>query len=138
MILKEHTGYGAKLLRSSRIGVLEAAAEAAAFHHCRWDRVDCALAKQDIPLVARVAALCSAFDALTHDRPWRKARSVSAALKDIEVGAGKQFDPDLAVAFVGAIRSAYWKARDWEQYLSEEAESMSFVRARRLHGRLEH
>jgi HD-GYP domain-containing protein (c-di-GMP phosphodiesterase class II) len=111
---------------------VEAAAAAAESHHCGWDGLDSARAGQDIPAVGRVAAVCGALDALSHDRPFRRAGSVSAALQDIEAGAGKQFDPDLTIAFVEAIRSAYWRARDWEKYLSEEAESMSFAGASRL------
>jgi HD-GYP domain-containing protein (c-di-GMP phosphodiesterase class II) len=129
VVVSEHQAQGAQLLESTRIGLLDTAAQAARFHHARFDAPDGGL---QVPLLARVAAICSAFEALTHNRPWRPAFSVSAALQDIERESGALFDPELVEAFVAAVRKTYWTVRDWEAFLAEEAASSSFSRARRI------
>ncbi|MGH2381066.1 MAG: HD domain-containing phosphohydrolase [Candidatus Limnocylindria bacterium] len=74
-------------------------------HHERWDGrgYPDRLAGEAIPLGARIVALADAFDAMTHDRHYRAARSVADALTEIHAGAGSQFDPELAPVFVAAI-----------------------------------
>lgn len=70
-------------------------------HHERWDGTGYPdrLARDEIPLAARVFAVADTFDALTSDRPYRAAASFSAARAVIAEGAGTQFDPDVAAAF---------------------------------------
>jgi putative two-component system response regulator len=128
-VVSEHQATGAQLLEANRIGLLDTAAQAARFHHVRFDASDGGL---QVPQLARVAAICSAFEALTHNRPWRPALTVSAALQDIEREAGAVFDPELVEAFVAVVRKTYWLERDWEAFLAEEAASSSFARARRI------
>jgi HD-GYP domain-containing protein (c-di-GMP phosphodiesterase class II) len=73
-----------------------------ASHHERWDGTGYPrrLAGTDIPLAARIFAVVDAFDAMTNDRPYRKALPVEVAVDEIERGAGTQFDPAVARAFV--------------------------------------
>jgi response regulator RpfG family c-di-GMP phosphodiesterase len=54
----------------------------------------------EIPLVARIFAVVDAFDAMTNDRPYRKAASQAWAEAEIQRHAGTQFDPDVVGAFV--------------------------------------
>jgi putative two-component system response regulator len=71
-------------------------------HHERWDGLgypDC-LADEAIPIGARIVAIVDAFDAMTHERPYRRARSVEDALGEIVRCGGKQFDPALVPLFV--------------------------------------
>jgi putative nucleotidyltransferase with HDIG domain len=55
---------------------------------------------EQIPFGARILAVCDAFDALTTDRPYRKALSADQAIAEIKEGAGTQFDPQVVKAFL--------------------------------------
>jgi HD-GYP domain-containing protein (c-di-GMP phosphodiesterase class II) len=58
----------------------------------------------DIPLGARIIAVADAYDAMTSDRPYRKALPHEIALAELERGAGKQFDPAVVEAFIAPQR----------------------------------
>ena len=75
-------------------------------HHERWDGrgYPDGLAGTQIPLGARVITVADAYDAMTSDRPYRKALSSEIALAELRRGAGRQFDPDLVEAFIGCYR----------------------------------
>jgi HD-GYP domain-containing protein (c-di-GMP phosphodiesterase class II) len=70
-------------------------------HHERFDGrgYPDGLTGEAIPLGARVIAVADAFDAMTSDRPYRKALPLEVAVRELRDGAGRQFDPTLAVAF---------------------------------------
>jgi len=72
-------------------------------HHERWDGLGYPdrLAGREIPLAARIFALADALDAMTSDRPYRKARSWQEAAAEILSERGRQFDPDVVDAFGG-------------------------------------
>ncbi|MEQ8236617.1 MAG: HD domain-containing phosphohydrolase [Syntrophomonadaceae bacterium] len=75
-------------------------------HHERWDGKGYprGLRGENIPLAARILAVVDAFDAMTSNRPYRPALSVSAALSEIEGAIGTQFDPLTANIFVRLVR----------------------------------
>lgn len=75
---------------------------AAVFHHERWDGTGYpfGLKHKQIPLNARITSVCDAYDAITSFRPYRATRSHEEACKEIEMMAGKQFDPAIADAFL--------------------------------------
>ncbi len=84
-------------------------------HHERWDGSGYPdqLSGARIPLMARILAVADAFDAMTSDRPYRRGLNMQIALAEIRKGAGAQFDPDLAEAFVelwGISGDAYRRA----------------------------
>jgi len=54
-----------------------------------------------IPRLARIVAVADAFDAMTHDRPYRKGLSPDVAFAEVEKQRGRQFDPAFATAFLG-------------------------------------
>lgn len=71
-------------------------------HHERWDGQGYpqGLAGEEICLEARILAVADAFDAMTSQRVYRRALSIEEALAEVERGAGKQFAPECARAFL--------------------------------------
>jgi len=71
-------------------------------HHDHYDGTGLhqTVAGEDIPLGARILAVADAFDAMTSDRPYRPAMTVEEVLQEIRRGAGTQFDPLVASAFL--------------------------------------
>jgi HD-GYP domain-containing protein (c-di-GMP phosphodiesterase class II) len=53
------------------------------------------LRSQDVPIGARILNVADAFDAMTSDRPYRRALPLEAALRELERGAGTQFDREV-------------------------------------------
>jgi diguanylate cyclase (GGDEF)-like protein/putative nucleotidyltransferase with HDIG domain len=74
-------------------------------HHERWDGTGYprGLKGESIPFLARCLAITDTFDAMTSDRPYRGRLSLSVALKEIENGIGKQFDPEIAKLFLKLV-----------------------------------
>ncbi|MGH2775409.1 MAG: HD domain-containing phosphohydrolase [Actinomycetota bacterium] len=63
------------------------------------------LSGEDIPLGARIVAVCDAFDAMVSDRPYRGAMSVEEAVAELKRCAGTQFDAEVVGAFISDIRA---------------------------------
>jgi putative two-component system response regulator len=76
-------------------------------HHERWDGFGYPdrIAGEKIPLGARIVGLVDAFDAMTHDRPYRGALALDTALNEIRNGAGRQFDPSLSSTFLQIVET---------------------------------
>jgi HD-GYP domain-containing protein (c-di-GMP phosphodiesterase class II) len=74
-------------------------------HHERWDGTGYPdrLAGTDIPFGARVIAVADSFDAMTSERPYRRALSVEQAAQILRNGAGRQWDPSIVTAFLTSI-----------------------------------
>jgi len=89
----------------SKVGFLEGALPILLYHHERFDGkgYPFGLAADRIPIEARIFAVVDAYDAMTSDRPYRKAVSHEAAVKEIAANSGSQFDPDAVDAFVRVI-----------------------------------
>ena len=112
-VMKTHTELGARLLSSGSSPVLQMAALIAATHHERWDGKGYpqGLSGESIPLVGRIVAVADVFDALIHDRPYKKAWPFEDALAEIERSAGTQFDPRVVKAFL-KLRDDLQRLRD--------------------------
>jgi HD-GYP domain-containing protein (c-di-GMP phosphodiesterase class II) len=70
------------------------------YHHERWDGAgyEEGLAGEAIPIGARIVAVADTYDAITHDRPYREARSPAEAIDELTTMAGSQFDPAVVEA----------------------------------------
>lgn len=81
-------------------------------HHEWWDGhgYPLGLAGADIPLACRMLAIVDAYDAMTSDRPYRRAMSKQAALAELLSCAGKQFDPELVRRFCTLIETGEKRA----------------------------
>jgi diguanylate cyclase (GGDEF)-like protein/putative nucleotidyltransferase with HDIG domain len=101
--MREHPVTGMHML--SEIDSIAAAVPAITHHHERYDGTGYpdGLAGEEIPLASRVLMVTDAFDAMTSDRPYRKAMPVEDALKELQRNAGTQFDPEILEAFVRMI-----------------------------------
>jgi len=75
-------------------------------HHERWDGqgYPLDLGGEDIPIECRILAIVDTYEAMTHDRPYRRALSHREAIKEIEGCAGSQFDPRLVAKFLEIIQ----------------------------------
>jgi len=106
--MKRHPAIGFEILRSIRF--LEPAAEIVLSHQERWDGKGYpnGLGGANIPLGARIFAVADTLDAMTSDRPYRKALSYRAALDEIRLCSGTQFDPRVAEVFL-SMPSDLWK-----------------------------
>ncbi len=98
--IKQHTVKGYEIAISQQD--MGAIAQMILHHHERWDGKGYpdGLAGEDIPILSRIIAVVDSYDAMTHDRSYRKAMSVSDAIAEVKHCAGAQFDPMIAEAFV--------------------------------------
>jgi HD-GYP domain-containing protein (c-di-GMP phosphodiesterase class II) len=73
--------------------------------HERWDGTGYpdGLRAEEIPLGARIITICDAYDAMTHERPYRPARTAAEALEELRRGAGVRYDPTLVAVFVSTV-----------------------------------
>lgn len=104
-VMQTHAVIGAKMLAGSLSPVLQMAEQIAHFHHERWDGAGYPdrLSGEEIPKAARILAIVDFFDALTHDRVYRKAVPEDIVLEMIESGRETHFDPDVVRAFLEVI-----------------------------------
>ena len=103
-IMKGHTTAGARML--VHIPALKEVIPGIRNHHENWDGTGYpdGLAGEEIPLLGRIILIGDAFDAITTDRIYRRAKPVSHAMSQIEEYCGRQFDPSCAEAAQKAYR----------------------------------
>ena len=102
-IVKKHPMKGAKLL--SKFKPLKAILPIIKYHHENYNGTGYpkGLKKKDIPLTARILAVVSAFEAMITDKPYRKALTVNAAVKEVRKSSNIQFDPQIVEVFCEAV-----------------------------------
>ena len=95
-----HTKYGAEILNHFRH--LNDVALGVKGHHERFDGKGYPdkLCGEEIPLIARIIAVADSFDAMTTDRPYRKAIDLKGALEELRSNIGTQFDKKVVEAFI--------------------------------------
>jgi putative two-component system response regulator len=111
-IMMTHAELGMRLL--SKIDFLKEASEIVYSHQERFDGSGYprGLKGREIPMGARVFSIVDALDAMTSDRPYRKALPFEAARAEIVRSSGIQFDPDIVNVFMNIQKETWLKARD--------------------------
>lgn len=99
-IMRQHPVYAVEMLSS--IEYLKPALEIPGFHHEKWDGsgYPYGLKGEAIPMGARIFAIVDVWDALTSDRPYRKAWTREKTVEYIREQSGKHFDPKVVEAFL--------------------------------------
>lgn len=99
-VMRKHTDYALEVLQP--IEYLKNALDVPHYHHEKWDGSGYpkGLKGEEIPLSARVFAIVDVWDALTSDRPYRKAWPKTHALFYMRQQSGKHFDPHLLAIFL--------------------------------------
>jgi putative two-component system response regulator len=99
--MKSHATIGTEILSGHQSKLLEMARTIALHHHEKWDGSGYPHERRgdEMPLVGWIVALSDVFDALTSERPYKKAWDVGQALKYISTRRGKHFDPVLVNIF---------------------------------------
>jgi len=102
--MKTHTSLGAQMLSAGEFPLLQLAEQIALTHHERWDGTGYIGLREDaIPMAGRIVAVADVFDALTSERPYKKAWPLSEALEEIKCQSGPQFDPRIVEAFLNVV-----------------------------------
>jgi HD-GYP domain-containing protein (c-di-GMP phosphodiesterase class II) len=104
-VMRRHTVEGQRMLE--RVGgLLAEVGQVVRASHERWDGggYPDGLAGRDIPLPARIVTACDAFNAMTTDRPYRRALPPETALEEVRREAGRQFDPVVSDALDRVVR----------------------------------
>jgi len=96
-IMKTHAELGYNILKHSNREILKMAATVALEHHERWDGTGYPQGKkgEEIAISARITMVADVFDALTHDRCYKKAWSIDDTLSYFKEESGKMFEPKL-------------------------------------------
>lgn len=104
-IMKSHVRIGAELLAGDESDLLSLARAIALGHHEKWDGSGYpeGLAGEAIPQAARIVAVADVFDALTSERPYKKAWPLEQARAYIEEHAGRYFDPEVVEHFIKCL-----------------------------------
>jgi putative two-component system response regulator len=99
--MKQHAVFGYEILKGSESKVLQAGAAIALGHHEKFDGSGYpnGLVGENIPTFSRIVAVADVFDALTSERPYKKAWSLERACEHIQAGAGTHFDPLCVATF---------------------------------------
>lgn len=103
--MRTHVEIGGRILDGHDAPVMRMAHRIAMAHHERWDGAGYpkGLAGEDIPIEARIVAICDVFDALTSPRPYKAAWSIDDASNYLRDQAGRHFDPRLVASFMAIL-----------------------------------
>jgi putative nucleotidyltransferase with HDIG domain len=112
--MEQHVEIGLRIIRD--VEVLREVDPLIRYHQERWDgaRVGVkypgyfGLRGEEIPEGARILSVVDAFDAITHDRPYRAGNSVEVAVAELREEAGRQFDPRLVDVLAEVLREGEW------------------------------
>ncbi|WP_028582039.1 HD-GYP domain-containing protein [Desulfogranum japonicum] len=103
--MKSHCAIGADVIGFDDSDLLRLAREIALTHHEKWNGrgYPHGLIGDNIPLPGRIVAITDVFDALTSDRPYKKAWPTDSAVELLHKEAGEHFDPQLIPLFIQSL-----------------------------------
>jgi len=124
VIMQQHTIFGCKILTVEADGFLELARSIALTHHERWDGSGYpqGLAGEKIPVAGRITAVADVFDALSSNRPYKKALPLEESASIVFGERGAHFDPRMVDAFV-AVQEEIFTIR--QNYKDESGSTLS-------------
>jgi HD-GYP domain-containing protein (c-di-GMP phosphodiesterase class II) len=103
-ILRGHTTIGFEILE--QVKSLRDIAPIVKYHHEAWDGSGYpdGLRGEDVPLGARILAVCTAYDSMIHARAYRQQLDEETAVREIRAGAGTRYDPSVVDAFLQVLK----------------------------------
>ena len=111
-IMKTHSELGAAIIKDMDFPqdhpLVHTAWEICRWHHERWDGngYPLKLKGESIPLVARIVAIADAYDIMTTDTVYKKARTKEEAIGELKINAGHQFDPKIVEVFTNYLEKS--------------------------------
>ncbi len=104
--VKSHVNWGAHILKPMRS--LARVVSYLSHHHEHYDGsgYPAGLSNREIPIGSRIIAVADTFDAMTSDRPYRRALTIREAIIELKRCSGSQFDPDIVHAFIEVLKSS--------------------------------
>ncbi|UDL05374.1 HD-GYP domain-containing protein [Marinobacter sp. CA1] len=116
-IMRQHAEIGARIIGEDGSRLLRMARDIALYHHEKWDGsgYPYGLSGTDIPIEARIVALADVFDALTSERPYKKAWSIDDASALIREESGRHFDPELVEVFFRCLPQILQARTQWQE-----------------------
>lgn len=104
-IMQKHAEYGGEIIGEHPSPLLQLAKEVALFHHEKWNGKGYpnGMKGEEIPLSARIVAIADVFDALTSERPYKKAWPEDKVINLLQEEAGEHFDPTLVPLFINCL-----------------------------------
>jgi len=116
-IMRRHPEIGAEIIGEHNSPLLKAARIISMTHHEKWDGTGypSQLRGEEIPLIGRIIAVVDVFDALTTERPYKKAWAVEDAVAHLQQEAGRHFDPELVSLFLNIIPEILKVKNRWSE-----------------------
>ncbi len=101
-LMQQHVHFGVDIIGPGDSAIMQMARTIALCHHEKWDGSGYprGLAGEDIPLAGRVVAVADVFDALSSERPYKKAWPIEDCIAELKAQAGRHFDPRLVALFL--------------------------------------
>lgn len=113
-IMRRHPKIGRQILTQAG-GKFELLSHIVVAHHERWDGkgYPYGLSGESIPLGARILSVADSFDAMTSDRPYRKALTIAQAREELHRCSGSQYDPRVVAAFLHMLDTQESERQDF-------------------------
>ncbi len=121
VVMREHVRIGAEIIGEHPSGLLRMARSIALTHHEKWDGSGYpnGIKGEAIPVEGRIVAIADVFDALTSERPYKKAWSVEDAIAFLREQSGRHFDPSLVELFINQMPAVLEVKERWAEGRTE-------------------